>query len=217
MSIEKIVLISDSHGKHNQLDLPEGDLLLHAGDITGRGLGWQVREFMDWFGAQPHRYKVMIAGNHDFMAEQKPDEFLAMVPPGVIYLNDSGVELEGIRIWGSPIQPWFHDWAFNRRRGAEIAAHWAQIPADTDILVTHGPPFGILDRTAHGERVGCEDLTLRLTQVRPRLHVFGHIHEAYGHVQRDDIHYVNASVLDLQYQHTQAPVVLDWPLEDLYT
>lgn len=216
MAIEKIVLISDSHGKHKQLELPEGDLLLHAGDITGRGLGWQVREFMDWLGAQPHRHKVMIAGNHDFLAEEKADEFLSLVPPGVIYLNDSGVELEGIRIWGSPIQPWFHDWAFNRRRGADIAAHWALIPEGTDILITHGPPFGILDRTAHGERVGCEDLALRIEQVRPRLHVFGHIHEAYGHVQRDGIHYVNASVLDLQYQHTQAPIMLDWPLEDLY-
>lgn len=216
MPIQKIVLISDSHGKHNQLQLPDGDLLLHAGDITGRGLAWQVREFMEWFGAQPHRHKVMVAGNHDFLAEEKPDEFLSLVPPGVTYLRDSGVEVEGIRIWGSPIQPWFHDWAFNRRRGPEIAAHWALIPEGTDILITHGPPFGILDRTAHGERVGCEDLTLHLDRVRPRLHVFGHIHEAYGHVQRDGIHYVNASVLDLQYQHTQAPVVLDWPLTDLY-
>lgn len=216
MAIEKIILLSDSHGKHKQVQLPDGDLLLHAGDLTGKGFAWQVREFMEWFAEQPHRHKVLIAGNHDFLAEEKPEEFLALVPPGVIYLNDSGVELEGIKIWGSPIQPWFYDWAFNRRRGPEIAAHWALIPEDTDILITHGPPFGILDRTATGQHVGCEDLSARLAQVRPRLHVFGHIHEAYGHVQRDGIHYVNASVLDLQYQHTQAPIALDWPLTDLY-
>jgi Icc-related predicted phosphoesterase len=215
MPIEKIVLISDTHGKHKQIQLPEGDLLIHAGDITGRGFPWQVREFMDWFGRQPHRHKVMIAGNHDFLAEEKPEEFLALVPPGVHYLNDSGVEIEGIRIWGSPIQPWFHNWAFNRQRGPNIAAHWAMIPAQTDILVTHGPPFGVLDYTATGERVGCEDLSLRLAELRPRLHVFGHIHESYGYVQRDGIHYVNASVLNLRYEYVQAPVVLDWPLVDL--
>jgi Icc-related predicted phosphoesterase len=212
MDIQRIVCISDTHGKHAQLALPEGDLLLHAGDISSTGQAIQIKSFMDWFGAQPHRYKVMIAGNHDFLAEDQPKAFLEMVPDNVVYLNDSGVTIEGLHIWGSPVQPWFHDWAFNRKRGPKIAEHWAKIPDQVDILITHGPPFGVGDMLSTGPRVGCEDLKIRVDAVRPKLHVFGHIHEAYGIYDREGICYVNASVLNLQYQQTQAPIVIEWPL-----
>lgn len=211
----RLVLISDTHGKHNEVAVPEGDLLIHAGDISGRGRPHEIQAFMDWFGARPHPHKIFIAGNHDFLAEDKPDQFLAMVPTNVTYLNDSGTEVEGIKIWGSPIQPWFHNWAFNRQRGPEIAKYWDLIPPDTDILITHGPPFGILDRIVHGDRVGCEDLLAKLQSQKPKLHVFGHIHEAYGHIERDGVQYVNASVLDIRYMHTQIPICLDWPLTPL--
>lgn len=195
----RIVLISDTHNQHDGLALPDGDILIHSGDFSGRGRVDEVQRFMDWFGRRPHRHKVLIAGNHDFLAEKDPTAFAQMIPDNVTYLNDSGVEIEGLKIWGSPIQPWFFDWAFNRQRGAEIAKHWALIPEDTDILVTHGPPYGILDKTDDGKLVGCEELIKVVERIRPKVHVFGHIHEAHGSLVKDGTHFVNASVLNLRY------------------
>lgn len=195
----RIVLISDTHNQHRALQLPEGDLLIHAGDISGRGLQSEVQDFMDWMGRLPYQHKVLIAGNHDFLAERNPEQFASMLPEGVTYLNDSGTEIEGFKVWGSPIQPWFYDWAFNRQRGADIARHWDLIPADTDILITHGPPHGILDRVQDGQHVGCEELLKKVEAIQPLLHVFGHIHEAHGEEQHGTTRFVNASVLNLRY------------------
>ncbi len=195
----RIVLISDTHNLHNTLSLPEGDLLIHAGDFSGQGLQREVMAFLDWFGRQPHPHKVLIAGNHDFLAEKNPELFESLIPEGVTYLNDSGTEIEGLKIWGSPVQPWFHDWAFNRQRGAEIAQHWELIPQDTDILITHGPPFGILDKVERGPNVGCEELIKKVESVQPMLHVFGHIHEQHGELQQGKTKFVNASVVNHRY------------------
>lgn len=206
----RITFISDTHGQHEALQLPPADMLVHAGDFTGKGQQAEVESFLEWLGAQPHTHKVFIAGNHDFLAERDPQLFQSLLPPGVTYLNDSGLTLEGIRIWGSPIQPWFYDWAFNRRRGPDIARHWALIPDDTELLITHGPAWGILDQLRHGESVGCQDLLQRIQQVKPRIHVSGHIHEAYGAQQVGGVHYINASVLDERYQLVNPPITLDW-------
>lgn len=195
----RIVLISDTHGQHDGLILPEGDLLIHAGDFSAKGRLQEVKDFMHWFGRRPHPHKVLIAGNHDFMAEQDPVLFQSLIPEGVTYLNDSGTEIGGLKIWGSPIQPWFYDWAFNRQRGADIRKHWDLIPLDTDILITHGPPHGIQDKTDSGLLVGCEDLLARVKEVQPRLHVFGHIHEAHGQQKVGETTFVNATVLNLRY------------------
>jgi predicted phosphohydrolase len=195
----RIVLISDTHNRHDGIQLPEGDILIHSGDFSGRGLEREVIDFLHWFGKQPHRHKVLIAGNHDFLAEKNPGLFASLIPEGVTYLNDSGAVIEGLKIWGSPIQPWFYDWAFNRQRGADIARHWELIPADTDILVTHGPPFGILDKVENGPHVGCEELLKKIESVQPRLHVFGHIHEGHGELQVGKTKFVNASVLNAKY------------------
>jgi Icc-related predicted phosphoesterase len=205
----RIALISDSHGKHDGLVLPEADILIHAGDFSQRGRLNEVQDFMQWLDRQPHPHKVLIAGNHDFLAEKEPDLFQSLIPPSVTYLNDSGVEIGGLKIWGSPIQPWFYDWAFNRQRGAEIRKHWDLIPADTDILITHGPPYGILDKTAQGEVVGCADLMERVNAIQPRLHVFGHIHEGHGMEQRGKTTFVNASVLNLRYMLVWEAQVVD--------
>ena len=138
----KIVAISDTHGLHKQLQLPKGDLLLHAGDVSARGHKKQIRQFLKWFAEQDFEHKVFIAGNHDFYFEQaSKKEVLELIPEGVTYLNDSGVTINGVHIWGSPVQPWFHDWAFNRQRGSDIEQHWELIPTSTDILLTHGPPL----------------------------------------------------------------------------
>lgn len=137
----KVTVISDTHGQHRSLKLPKGDLLIHAGDISKRGHPIVVEDFLDWFSLQKFRYKVFIAGNHDFFLERAHPQFIEqMIPNDIIYLNDSGTEIEGIKIWGTPITPWFNNWAFNRERGAEIKQHWDLIPADTEILITHGSP-----------------------------------------------------------------------------
>jgi predicted phosphodiesterase len=196
---------------HGRIAVPPGDVLVHAGDATSRGTSAQLKSFAAFIKAQPHRHKVVIAGNHDFGLEQTstlgPELF------GPAYLSDSGCELDGIKVWGTPWQPWFFDWAFNLPRGEPLAQKWSLIPDDTDVLVTHGPPMGVLDKTLRGESVGCEALRDALVRVRPRLHVFGHIHEAYG-VHRDDhTLYVNACNCTLDYEPGNPAIVVDLPLD----
>ncbi|WP_353483676.1 metallophosphatase domain-containing protein [Haliscomenobacter sp.] len=202
----RFVALSDTHGKHN-FDLPPGDVLLHAGDVSSRGLKSEVQRFLDWFSSLDYTYKIFIAGNHDFFFEEaSKQEIDAMIPDNLIYLNDSGVEIEGIKIWGSPVQPWFHDWAFNRKRGPEIQKHWDLIPADSDIVITHGPAFGIHDRLISGMPVGCEDLLPTLQRIAPKVHLCGHIHEAYGERQVGETLFLNASILNVRYEIANVPI-----------
>jgi hypothetical protein len=126
-----------------------------------------------------------------------------------IYLQDSGVDIDGIKFWGSPWQPEFYNWAFNLPRGPELARVWAQIPNDTDVLITHGPPYGVLDEIYHGKRVGCQDLSDALERVKPKVHVFGHIHEGYGVLEQNGTTYVNASLCNQYYQLVHSPIVID--------
>ena len=206
----KIVAISDTHGKHRSLELPEGDMIIHAGDVSNRGEKSEVLDFLDWYKNLDFQYKIFIAGNHDFYFEKEKDsEIEKVIPSNVIYLNDSGITIEGIKIWGSPVQPWFFDFAFNRERGEEIAKHWALIPEDTNILVTHGPAFELLDKTFKGEAVGCADLLEQIKKIKPQFHLAGHIHEAYGQVVKDRTHFINASILNLNYQVANEPVVFE--------
>lgn len=206
----KIILISDTHTKHKDIKLPEGDILIHAGDISSRGRIYEVIDFIEWFTEQPHAYKIFIAGNHDFYFENKTEaEVQALIPSNIIYLNDSGCTIQGLHIWGSPIQPAFLNWAFNRERGAEIKQHWDLIPQNTDILITHGPPYGILDKTIRGEHVGCEELTKAVEMIQPKVHVFGHIHEDYGTINQGNTTFINASILNERYQTINEPVVFE--------
>jgi predicted phosphohydrolase len=171
----------------------------------------EIEGFAGWLGTLPFQYKVVIAGNHDWLFEREPATARTLLEqgcPGVIYLQDTGVELLGLHFWGSPWQPEFHSWAFNLPRGDELARTWARIPTDVDVLVTHGPPAGVLDRTDSGEEVGCEALAAELrSRLRPKLHVFGHIHEGYGILERDGTAYVNASICTVGYRPTNAPVL----------
>lgn len=205
----QIVCISDTHGQHHALKLPPGDMLIHAGDLSTRGKSDELRDFLHWFASQPYQHKIFIGGNHDFLLERESKFFRTMVPRGCTYLNDEPVEIKGIRIWGSPITPFFHDWAFNRRRGDKIRRHWALIPDHVDLLVTHGPPLGILDQTTYGDHVGCADLLERLAAVRPKVHLFGHIHEGYGKTEQDGTVFINASCVDTGYRLVNAPVVME--------
>lgn len=201
----RLVLISDTHNQHGSLDLPAGDVLVHAGDFTMQGKEPEVAAFGRWLALQPHRHKIVVAGNHDFLFERQPVLARSLLPADVHYLLDSEVTLDGLRFWGSPWQPWFHDWAFNVQRGPEIAAKWALIPEGIDVLITHGPPFGVGDRTVSGEDVGCVDLGRAMTRAKPRLSVFGHIHEGYGvHGNK-----INASICDARYRLVNPPIVVD--------
>jgi predicted phosphohydrolase len=204
----RIVCLSDTHGRHGQLSVPEGDVLVHAGDFSMAGRTDEIERFDRWLGTLPHPHKVVVAGNHDFLFERDPERARALLG-NASYLQDGLLEVEGLRIWGSPWQPWFFDWAFNLPRGPELAAKWALVPDGVDVLVTHGPPAEILDFTASGEAVGCHDLARALERIRPRLHVFGHIHEAYGRLQRDGTTFVNASNCNLMYRAVQAPIVVE--------
>ncbi|MCP3137123.1 metallophosphoesterase family protein [Pyxidicoccus xibeiensis] len=177
----RLVLLSDTHMRHEALEVPPCDVLIHAGDFSHRGTRPQLDAFLKWFSTREAREKVLIAGNHDFIFEQEPELARALTrEAGVHYLDDEAAVIAGLRLWGSPITPRFGRWAFNRDRGPDIRAHWDRIPEGLDVLITHGPPAGLGDRTFTGTAAGCEDLLVRVRQARPQLHVFGHIHEAYG-------------------------------------
>lgn len=225
-----ITAISDTHGQHNKIDVGSGDLIVHAGDCTPKGAMSDIEEFLRWYGDLDFEKKILVPGNHDFSFEQTPEECKQLCENyGVTLLNDSGIKFKGLRIWGSPVQPWFLNWAFNRHRTPEqatsrhpfIGPHWDKIPKNTDILITHGPAFGVLDKTADrfnspGQHVGCELLKKKIEEIRPVLHISGHIHEDRGvQVETDKQHgpitYCNASSLDVRYKpYPEKPFRFDW-------
>lgn len=209
----KFVVISDTHSKHHFIKLPKGDILIHAGDISQKGKKEEVMDFLQWFGKQNFTYKIFIAGNHDFFFEKaSQQEITETIPQDIIYLNESGIDINGIKIWGSPITPWFFNWAFNRKRGAEIRKHWENIPTDVDILITHGPVYGFLDIISNEEHVGCQDLLRRVLIVKPKIHICGHIHESYGQITRSGIQFINASQVNELYNLSNRPIVFDLPV-----
>lgn len=175
-----------------------------------KGTRLEVEDFLKWFVNLNFIHKILIAGNHDFFFERAPqDEIDSIIPAGVTYLNDSAVTINNITIWGSPITPWFFNWAFNRHRGEAIAKHWALIPPQTDIVITHGPVANILDTTTSGHNAGCADLLQKINEIKPKVHICGHIHEAYGVVEKQGTTFINASVLNEKYQLVNKPVVFD--------
>lgn len=209
----KCVAVSDIHLR--EVRTSPTDLLIVSGDMTMKGSPEEMSWFAAWLDRQPAKYKVWTAGNHELGIEQNPDlaEQIAL-ETGSIYLNDSEVEIEGVRIWGSPITPWFHDWAFNRKRGAEIRKHWDKIPAGLDILITHGPPYGHHDLNRYAEHCGCEeleDVVMNKLRKPPRIHIFGHIHAGYGRsvIKRKDhqtFEMINASSCNERYQPANEPI-----------
>lgn len=200
----KIILISDTHGK--RVVPPDGDMIIHGGDVSNVGKNHEIIYFLDWFSNLPHKYKICIAGNHDFGFQNKPMELKAILKdyPSVIYLQDSGIEIEGIKIWGSPWTPVFFNWAFmyDREDGEAI---WSKIPNDTNILITHGPPYGIMDLVNNDlnndRHVGCHHLLKKLDDLKDlKLHVFGHIHDQRGELYNGKT-FINASVLTDEYRY----------------
>jgi len=219
-----ITFISDTHTKHRQInnDLPGGDMLIHAGDIMNSGYDENdVYEFLEWFENQSDKYNsvVFIAGNHDRYFENHPQKIKEILSeyPNVTYLQDTPLlyvneeATQDCKIYGSPWQPEFYDWAFNLpRQGEDLREKWFWIPKDTDILVTHGPPFGHCDEAPYGGHVGCELLRERVDEFPPKIHVFGHIHAGYGYKFHNETHFFNASVLGERYNYDNKPMTVDW-------
>jgi len=224
----RIVAISDTHTKEREIVVPDGDILVHAGDFTYKGRIDEITDFLDWFLELPHKHKVFIAGNHDITLDPDIRENTKSFLPvhwiwkiffdrikdaeNVHYLDDSGVTIEGINFWGSAATPTFgHGWGFNYDRGPEIDKIWEKIPMGTDVLITHGPPFGILDAVNYGSTigVGCSNLSGRISERNIKAHFFGHIHESYGHVLDNGTHYFNCCALDEDYYPSNFPWVMD--------
>jgi predicted phosphodiesterase len=243
----RFVAISDTH--LSEPELPKGDVLLHAGDLTYRGTPLEVSEAFFYLKKAKEKYGfkhvLLIAGNHDWLAQKQSGRFADMAKEaGLHYLFDSGVvidpdgqvypwdpqkKMKGIKVWGAPWQPWFYDWAFNLLRGAPLKEKWDLIPAGTDILITHGPPYGILDRAPrgypeehwseqdfdfHSERVGCKDLLDAVMRVKPQVHVFGHIHADYGQKVFEGTHFINAAIMSERYDPDNKPVEFELDAND---
>jgi len=220
-----ITLISDTHGKHNQItqDLPGGDLLLHAGDISSMGYQHEVQQFCKWFNnVENYDHKIFIAGNHDWGFQNNVEKIMEIVNSykTVDYIQDETISVgddeKMVNIYGSPWQPEFYNWAFNLpKNGVELAAKWDAIPDNTDILITHGPAFGVLDTVAGKmwDNLGCQILTNKIKSIKPKIHVCGHIHSGYGYYFDGDTHFINASVLNEAYQYTNKPITIDWNQE----
>ena len=205
----KIVGISDTHGAHKGLVLPDGDVLIHAGDITVHGTLNGVVAFNDWIGRQPHKHKIVIAGNHDFCFEDSDRLAAEAFMTNATYLRDSGCEIDGIKFWGTPWQPWFHDWAFNVGTEKERQAIWDLIPKDTDVLIVHGPPYGYGDLCMSGDRPGCKALKKTILESKIKLVITGHIHEDYGEFDMDGVRVVNASIMNVHYKPVNKPIVIE--------
>lgn len=207
----RLVFVSDTHDEYD-FDVPSGDVLIHCGDFTEHDEIEEYTRFDAWMKSQPHKHRIFIAGNHELSVERIP----AMVDnllPSATYLRDSGCEIGGLKFWGSPWQPWFYDFAFNfpQDDGGEAAlATWAQIPPDTDILITHGPPRGILDYIPRkNSNRGCPHLLERVQSVRPLVHAFGHIHVGNGVEKIGQTIFVNSSICDEQHRPWRKPHVID--------
>lgn len=226
----RITVISDTHTKHKQLngDLPGGDLLIHAGDFMNSGYNpIEATNFFEWLEEiNNYDHKVFIAGNHDRWMENAPD-----VAKGILtgyktidYLEDDWLivgdadphdaNVKTAKIYGSPWQPEFYNWAFNLpRAGKELKEKWNAIPTDTDILITHGPAQGYVDTSGppyNEPNLGCELLIERIKEIKPKIHVCGHIHGGYGYRFDGHTHFFNASILNEQYAYVNKPVTFDW-------
>jgi Icc-related predicted phosphoesterase len=207
------VILSDTHNR--RVPIPKGDVLIHCGDLTSVGLVDQLYESLDWLAEQPHPIKIAIAGNHDFCLQTSTRDFKELVfgkQRNIIYLQDDPYSTHGYQVWGSPWTNRYGSWAFMQDEpGMEEVAN--KIPSNTEILITHGPPFGILDQTYDGRHAGSSALRRKVQQLpKLKIHCFGHIHERGGRSHVDGgVIFVNAAVLDLRYKSQAPPVVVDLP------
>ena len=202
----KIVAISDTHDLHKEITIPECDVLIVAGDFTCHRVPivYYYEDFNAWLGSVPAKHKIVVAGNHDTYFERYPNEARELLT-NATYLQDSGIEIDGVKFWGSPWTPYFNAWAF-MEPDPFLKKYWDKIPKDTDVLVTHGPPFGILD-SFDNNNVGSFSLLNKVTELDDlKLHFFGHIHESYGKEGK----FYNVAQCDGDYNITNKPVMVEF-------
>lgn len=210
----KVVFFSDTHCYHESVTVPECDILCFAGDFSSTGKPNEVLSFLNWFSVQPAEHLVFIAGNHDITFESSPkfkERILGMEPyKNIHYLETSGITLCGLNIWGAPYTPEFGNWAFMPTK-KELQQIWAKIPENTDVLLTHGPPYGILDTVSFtGEHAGCLDLLDAVLKIRPALHCYGHIHQQPQQIiESNETKFCNVAICDDRYNPTGKPVVIE--------
>ena len=220
----KIVCISDTHCIYQPKDLPDGDVLIHAGDLSLLGEIHEVQHALAWLRKFPHRYKFVIAGNHDNALAEMPYAFKEQFEPykdrtPLIHLRGTEFQAEGVRFFGSSVLPFnsfYRPGARAYMLHSTTARHWGMAP-NCDVLITHGPPKGILDEAAvllDGEedpKLGDPCLRAYVQMVKPKLHVFGHIHCRHGMVIEGSTTFVNAALINEKYEHGQTyePIVVD--------
>lgn len=207
----RIVFISDTHDKHWHIEnIPKADILVHTGDITAGGDLLELESFNDWIGRLDFKHKIVIAGNHDFCFENNL-EMSKKILTNCTYLQDQWAKVGDIKFYGTPWQPRFNDWAFNlARNGDELKSKWDKIPDDTNILLTHCPPFAVLDRVRSTSiPAGCELLSKRIAEINIDVHAFGHVHEGYGVVKRNGILNINSSIMTYEYEPSNQPILIE--------
>lgn len=212
--MKKIVIISDVHGKWNKLIIPPCDVLISCGDYSFHGEKNMIKDFHSWLDEQEANYIISVQGNHEVFVEKHFEEAKAIAIdacPRINFIEEGLVEIEGIKIWCSAITPHFHNWAYNRWPGENIEAHWRRIPDDIDILVTHGPPHGILDKTPRGNNAGCPSLLKRILELpKCKYHFFGHIHNDYGYKYFEGKQFYNTSICGETYMADNNPTIIDY-------
>lgn len=209
----RIVAISDTHNRLDEVDIPDGDILIHSGDATNAGTVKELVKFRDELTDLKKRFQhiIFVAGNHDLGFEDNPYVSRSLIlESGAIYLQDTSVELEGIKFHGSPHQPYYGGWAFNIKSELELYQKFWLIKSDVNVLVTHSPPYSILDSNAHGILCGSTALLTRVEEVKPRFHIFGHIHENAGKTVIGPTTFINASICDKSYQPLNKPQIFDY-------
>jgi Icc-related predicted phosphoesterase len=192
----RIVHLSDTHMLHRRLDVPAGDILVHSGDFVDGGSLDEYTDVFSWLDSMPHKHKLLVAGNHDSLFQLFAKMIRKRLPKSITYLEDSGATIDGLKFWGSPWTlgyPWM---AFTYRAIEGGETRWTSVPDDINVLVTHGPPHGILDRDYEGQRIGDALLYKRVKTIRPKLHLFGHVHDQNGVIERLGTTFVNAAVGD---------------------
>lgn len=222
----KILCISDTHGLHNKIPkeyFVEADMIIHAGDCTNQGYLEEINQFLIWLDKLDYKYKIFIAGNHDFGFQDKSEivkEYLKCYP-NITYLEDDEVVIEGIKFYGSPQTPYFYNWAFNCARNQQdsllynkplIKPYWDKIPLDTNVLITHGPPYGIGDFVPYrnGEHVGCRDLLDKIYSLEQlKYNIYGHIHYSYGELISNKVNFINASCCTESYEPINKPILIE--------
>lgn len=209
----KLCLISDIHGTWNKVTIPECDILISCGDYSFRGEPYMVKDFHRWLNKQNAKYVISVQGNHEKQVEQYfnvSKQIALEACPRVNFIDEGLIEIDGVKIWCSAITPFFHNWAWNRYRGDEIKKHWDKIPNDIDVLITHGPPAGVLDKCPDGRRVGCDNLYNRIYHLKNlKMHAFGHIHDSYGTQVIGNVTFINASICNEEYKATNLPITYE--------